>query len=73
MKKRTAQPLVIGQWEDCIFKPLADQPPKPITSIIKMNTWASEQELPVGEYSLIRRLPGKLLVSEQLIFDFKKG
>ena len=74
MKKRTAQPLVIGKWinKDEGFTPLVSQPEKPITSIVDMQTWAMKQDLEVGEYELIRRLPGKLIVSEQLLFNFSK-
>ena len=74
MKKRTAQPLVIGVWDirDEVFTPLVEQPDKPITSIVEMNTWAQKQNMEVGKYELIRRLPGKMIVSEQLLFNFSK-
>ena len=73
-KKRTAQPLVIGFWDlkDREFTTLEIQPKKPITSILEMQAWAVKQNMEVGEYELIRRLPGKMIVSEQLLFNFQQ-
>ncbi len=62
-KTRPEQALVIGQWVDGSFCPLATQPEKPVTLLADMLTWAKTMfgTIP-GSYDFVRRIPGRMVV-----------
>lgn len=65
--------FVIGKWqEDGSFKPLTKQPEEPITELNKMVAWArATLKDTTGEYDLILKLPGKLIIATQTKLNLK--
>jgi hypothetical protein len=70
---------MLGNWESIdktenkVFVPCGQQPEKDMTTIVEIHQWAKDTKLIVGEYDLIRTMPGKLVVSTQMTFDFIPG
>lgn len=67
-KKPSAQPYVLGIWEDGVFTAAPTQPKKPITTLADMLTWAAKNIEEAGNYSLIRKIPGALTMERQTTF-----
>jgi len=71
-KTRNKQELIMGKWnEDGTVFTASDKQPEPgLTDTGKMVKWAAKTyKEEAGEYSFVRKIPGRLMIAVQQVFS----